>query len=174
MVFNSAVDEHPTAIDFTVSCPLLPSYIAAAVSDASAIFTQRAAEKTKKHADGSAHRGRVFLPWVITTFFGIGPPAIWYFIDATYASSAALARLHRTSYHLVARRKAAFLATLHATLIRSNFNMLTTHTTAPAARLPPQPTPDDPTTPAPDTQPPPDDAGSSRPTTPEPDSADDD
>jgi hypothetical protein len=133
LVLSSALAEHPTAIDFTVSCPLLPSYLAAAVANPHAIVTARAAEKIAKHAAGSEHRGRLFLPWVFTTFGGIGPASIWYYIDSIYASSAALARLSQTSFHAVSARKAAFLACLQATLVRSCFEMLTTHTSAPPA-----------------------------------------
>ena len=37
------------AIDVTVSCPLLPSYVASAALDANALFDARAAEKDAKH-----------------------------------------------------------------------------------------------------------------------------
>ena len=133
LVLSSFASEHPTAIDFTVSCPLLPTYAAAAALDAHAIITARAAEKTAKHASGSAARGRLFLPWVITTFGGIGPAAIWHFIDSIYATSSSLANLNLTSAHAVAIRKAHFLASLQAVLIRSSFAMLTLHTAAPTA-----------------------------------------
>ena len=166
-MLTSALAEQPTAIDFTVSCPLLPTYLAAAVHDANAIIASRAAEKSAKHAAGSAARNRLFIAWVITTFGGMGPSSIWHYIDTIYASSAALARLSDSTHHAVAVRKADFLACLQATLVRTCFAMLTRHTadrstntTAPAAHLP-TPTGD------PATQP-----DSSRPTTPEPDDAD--
>ena len=151
LVLSSFASEHPTAIDFTVSCPLLPTYAAAAALDAHAIIAARAAEKTAKHASGSAARGRLFLPWVITTFGGIGPAAIWHFIDSIYATSSSLANLNLTSAHAVAIRKAHFLASLQAALIRSSFAMLTLHTAAPTTAQPtdtPAP-PQDPLSPAP-------------------------
>ena len=137
LVLHSALAEHPTAIDFTVSCPLLPSYLPAATTDPHAILTSRAADKTAKHAKGSADRNRTFLPFVITTFGAIGPPSAWHYIDEIYATSSSLARQHLTSPHLVARRKAGFLALLHAVLIRSCFRMLTVRTSGPAATAPP-------------------------------------
>ena len=153
------------AIDFTVSCPLLPTYLPAAVSDPQAVIliATRATEKTAKHAAGSASRNRLFLPWVITTFGGMGTPSIWHYIDTIYAASASLARLSNSTFHAVARRKASFLATLQATLIRSCFAMLTAHTSASAPDPPTQPSapptaPGDPASPTP-----------SRSTTPEPD-----
>ena len=151
LVLSSFASEHSTAIDFTVSCPLLPTYAAAAALDAHAIIAARAAEKTAKHASGSAARGRLFLPWVITTFGGIGPTTIWHFIDSIYATSSSLANLNRTSAHAVATRKAHFLASLHAALIRSSHAMLTLHTAAPTTAqpthtpTPPSPAPSIPT-----------------------------
>ena len=57
--------------------------------DASAIIAARAAEKTAKHAAGSAARNRLFLPWVLTTFGGMPPPpAIWHYVDTIYTTSA--------------------------------------------------------------------------------------
>ena len=161
LVFTSALAEQPTAIDFTVSCPLLPAYLSAATRSPHSIIATRAAEKTKKHAAGSAARGRLFLPWVFTTFGAIGPSDVWHYIDTIYASSAALARLSQTTRHAVATRKADFLATLQATLVRSCFLMLSTHTADRPDTSPPNP----PRAPAPA---PAADADSSRPTTPEP------
>ena len=135
-IAQNTASEHSTAIDFTISCPLLPSYAAAAALDAHAIITARAAEKTAKHAPGSAARGRLFLPWVITTFGGIGPATIWHFIDSIYATSSSLAILNLTSAHAVATRKAHFLASFHASLIRSSYAMLTLHTAEPTTARP--------------------------------------
>ena len=82
---------------------------------------------------------------------GMGPVGTWHLIDTIYATSASLARAAETSPHAIATRKAAFLACVHAVLIRSCFTMLTTHTSShpappaaqpPAAHLPdPQPDP---------------------------------
>ena len=147
---------------------LLPSYLPAAAHDPLAIITARAAEKTAKHAAGSAARNRLFLPWVLTTFGGMGPPAIWHYIDTIYATSASLAHGSRTSRHQVAARKADFLALIQAVLTRTCFAMLTAHTAehasasaapADAARQPPPPAADSPaasraTTPEPAADPP--------------------
>ena len=163
LVLTSALAEQPIAIDFTVSCPLLSSYLSAAVIDPHAIIAKRADEKTAKHAAGSAARNRLFLPWVITTFGGMGPASIWHYVDTIYASSAALARQSELCHHAVAARKAAFLACFQATLVRSCFLMLTQHTsdrsdaTPAGPPLPPAAATTDPASPP-----------SSRPTTPEP------
>ena len=139
LIFSSPLDEHDTAIDFTVSCPLLPSYISEAISDGNAIFATRALEKTKKHAAGSAHRGRHFLPFVITTFGGIGPASAWHYVDSTYSTSSAVASLSSTSFHALSAKKSNFLCSLQATLIRANFAMLTHHTSSNKATATPGP-----------------------------------
>ena len=89
---------------------------------------------------------------VITTFGGIGPAAVWHFTDSIYATSSSLANLNLTSAHAVATRKAHFLASLQAVLIRSSFAMLTLHTAAPTTAQPtgtPAPPQDAPPSPAP-------------------------
>ena len=100
---------------------------------------------------------------VLTTLGGMAPPGIWHYVDTIYATSASLARDARTSRHLVASRKADFLALIQAVLVRSCFTMLTTHTAEhAAASAAPADAP---------RQPPPPAAGSptaSRATTPEP------
>ena len=124
-------------------------------------------QKTAKHAAGSAARNRLFLPWVITTFGGMGPASLWHYIDTIYSSSASLARLSATSPYVVARRKADFLACFQAILVRTCFAMLQRHTSQPdpadqpaAAAQPPPAAPNPPSPPA-----------SSRATTPDPDEA---
>ena len=99
----------------------------------------------------------------------MGPPGIWHYVDTIYATSASLAADSRTTRHLVAARKADFLALLQAVLTRSSFAMLTNHTAEHAA-APPAP-------PAATARPPPPppannhSPASSRATTPEPDAA---
>ena len=66
--FRSA---NPTAIDVTVSNPMLPSYIAAAVKDAFAIFRTREKEKNTKHGPGSESMDRDFAALVFSTFGGM-------------------------------------------------------------------------------------------------------
>ena len=72
-------------------------------------------------------RNRTFLPWVFTTFGGIGPPSVLHLIDTIYSSSTALSRLSLTDLHAAARRKASFFASLQAALTRSNYAMLIDH-----------------------------------------------
>ena len=42
----------------------------------------------------------------------MGPSSVWHYIDTIYATSSTLASQSRTSRHIVATRKADFLATL--------------------------------------------------------------
>ena len=64
-----------TALDATVSCPMLPTYSATASADHRTLFLARAAEKVAKHLPGCAALGRSFLPIVFSTLGGVGPPA---------------------------------------------------------------------------------------------------
>jgi hypothetical protein len=149
LLLTSALAEQDTAIDFTVSCPLLPTYLPTAVRDPTDIIQRRAAEKTSKHGPGSAARDRLFLPWVLTTFGGMGPKSIWHYVDTIYATSASLARASKAERHVVASRKADFLAALQAILTRSCFHMMTTHTAEhPRRRAAPAAEPTAPATPA--------------------------
>ena len=103
-------------------------YIDAAVDDPRAIIANRVAEKTSKHAAGSSERNRTFLPWVFTTFGGIGPPSVLHLIDTIYSSSSTLSRLSLADHHAVTRRKASFFACLQVALTRQTYRMLTDHT----------------------------------------------
>jgi hypothetical protein len=49
-LFTCDRQPRPKAVDASLSCPLLPSHLAAAIVAASAIFLARAAEKSAKHA----------------------------------------------------------------------------------------------------------------------------
>ena len=50
------------------------------------------------------------------TFGGMGPKSIWHYVDTIYATSASLARASKAERHVVASRKADFLAALQAVL----------------------------------------------------------
>jgi len=63
-----------TTLDFTISCPLLPSYINAAAISSESLFTTRTAEKNAKHLNGCITLGRHFLPVVFSSLGGIAPP----------------------------------------------------------------------------------------------------
>ena len=76
-------------IDVTVSCPLLPSHVRAAASDAAAIFRARAAEKDAKHLPGCVDLGRAFLAVVFTTLGGVGPAPAREWLDGLFAASYA-------------------------------------------------------------------------------------
>ena len=69
---------HPntTAIDNTISCPMLHSHAPAAARDAATLFATRAAKTNNKHLAGSIAQERAFLPIVFSTLGGIGPPEV--------------------------------------------------------------------------------------------------
>ena len=95
----TAYDRSPsvTAIDVTISCPLLPTYSpAAGATNVAHIFDLRAFEKNDRHLAGSMAQGRTFLPIVFTTLGGIGPPEAVHYLDALFSRLLRFrARRHR-------------------------------------------------------------------------------
>ena len=112
-----------TAIDVTVSCPLLPSHVDAAAKDAAAIFTARAAEKNNKHLAGCIAQERAFLPVVFTTLGGLGPPESVHYLDSffseTYAAERAATGSTRRTNHL----RTLFMQSLLTSLTASTADM---------------------------------------------------
>ena len=125
MVFTS-YHLHPfiTAVDPTVSCPLLPSHLAAAAASASTIFTTRAAEKDAKHLPGCVDLGRAFLAIVWTTYGGIGPPAACDWLDSIFAASYTAEYLSGGTGQDTSHRRLVFYQSLHAALVRGCADMV--------------------------------------------------
>ena len=132
----TAFDLHPAvvAIDATVSCPLLPSYVAAAAQDAHAIFKQRNAEKDLKHLDGCCILGRSFMAIVFTTLGGIGPQSSLDWISALYTASFARERLAGGSGFQTAQRKQRLFQSLQSCLTRSCETMIDRLVLSPAVQ----------------------------------------
>jgi hypothetical protein len=61
----------------------------------------------------------------------MGPTSIWHYIDTIYATSASLARASKAERHVVASRKADFIAALHVILTRSCPPISVGHSRAP-------------------------------------------
>ena len=135
MVFTS-YHLHPfiTAVDPTVSCPLLPSHLAAAAASASTIFTTRAAEKDAKHLPGCVDLGRAFLAIVWTTYGGIGPPAACDWLDSIFAASYTAEYLSGGTGQDTSHRRLVFYQSLHAALVRGCADMVE-HLTPTSANL---------------------------------------
>ena len=124
-----------TAIDVTVSCPFLPSFAPAAATDATALFTARAAEKNNKHLAGSIAQERAFLPIVFSTLGGLGPPEAVHYLDSlfseVYAAELAATGTTRRTCHL----RTLFLQSLLVSLAAATADMaasLTRDAAAPA------------------------------------------
>ena len=126
---------HPntTAIDITVSCPMLQSHAAAAARDAAALFAARAAEKNNKHLAGSIAQERAFLPIVFSTLGGIGPPEALHYLDAFFAESYAAERAATGTTRHTAHLRTSFLQSLLATLTSATADMASRLTHAAAA-----------------------------------------
>ena len=119
-----------TAFDVTISCSLTSTYISAAASSATAIFTERTREKVAKHLPGSIEQGRAFLPIVFNSFGGLGPPETIEWFDAVFRHSAQRERAAGGSGRTAADRKLLFYASVHAALIRATARMVHLRVTA--------------------------------------------
>ena len=132
-------DLHPPvlAVDCTVSCPLLPSHLNAAVKDAALLFTTRAAEKMSKHLPGCVDLGRAFLAIVHTTFGGIGPQPAREWLDSLFSVSYTNEYLSGGTGQQTANRRLLFLRQLHAVSIRTTTELIVRLLSAP--HQPPSP-----------------------------------
>ena len=128
----TAYDRSPsvTAIDVTISCPLLPTYSSSAATSATHIFDARALEKNDKHLAGSIAQGRTFLPVVFTTLGGIGPPEAVHYLDALFSDSYASELAATGSTRNTAHARRLFYQSLLATLTKATADMASALTIA--------------------------------------------
>ena len=142
--FFTSYDLYPytTAVDATVSCPLLPTYSAAAPTSASALFSVRAAEKEAKHLPGCVELGRAFLAIVFSTLGGIGPPSACTWLDSLFHVAYTAEYLRGGTGQQTAHQRLIFYQSLHAALARSCADMVSSLTPtsdsspAPPAHMP--------------------------------------
>ena len=111
------------AVDATVSCPLVPSYVSAASRDSSLIFESRAKEKNAKHLPGCQGMGRAFIPVVFTTFGGIGPPEARAWLDSLFSDMFATEVANGGTGQDTQHRRLLFYQSLQASLLRSTTTM---------------------------------------------------
>ena len=152
----TAYDRSPsvTAIDVTISCPLLPTHSLAAAVSAAHLFDSRALEKNNKHLAGSIAQGRTFLPIVFTTLGGIGPPEAVHDLDTLFSDSYASELAASGSTRNTAHARRLFYQSLLATLTKATADMTSaltiaafdasatdTSSAARAAASPPNPAP---------------------------------
>ena len=111
------------AIDVTVSCPMLPTYIGAAMKDALAIFRLREKEKVDKHGPGCEAMGRDFMAAVFTTFGGVhGKPFLELFSNIFAEAITADRRAGGTGW-APAQRKVRAREAIAAVLARGSAQM---------------------------------------------------
>ena len=115
-----------TAIDVTVSCPLLPTYVVSAALDASALFDKRAAEKDAKHLPGCVDLGRAFLPFVTTTLLGIGPRTAREWLDSLFSDLFVQEIAGGGTGSDAAHRRLLFVQSLQASATRATSRMAVT------------------------------------------------
>ena len=128
----TAYDRSPsvTAIDVTISCPLLPTHSPAAAVSAAHLFDSRALEKNNKHLAGSIAQGRTFLPIVFTTLGGIGPPEAVHYLDTLFSDSYAAEFAASGSTRNTAHARRLFYQSLLATLTKATADMASALTIA--------------------------------------------
>ena len=121
-IIITSYDLHPpiTAIDSTVSCPMLPTYVAAAALSASALFTARSDEKMDKHLPGCVELGRSFLAIVFSSLGGIGPAAAVDYMDSIFSPALTSERLAGGSGQRTAHRRLLFQQSLSAVIARAS------------------------------------------------------
>jgi hypothetical protein len=127
-LFTSDRHPRPKAVDASLSCPLLPSHLPAAIASALAIFLARAAEKMGKHADGCALLHRDFLPFILTTLGGVGPPAFVEWLREEFHLAALAAASAGGSRHDAIYAYSCLLQTIQAVIARGNCSAVARHT----------------------------------------------
>ena len=113
----------PFAIDVTVSNPMLPTYIAAAMTDALAIFVRRDKEKVDKHGPGCTAMNRDFAAAVFSTFGGLRGKEFLNLFAGIFAASIAADRGAGGSGWAPAQRKVRAREYIAATLARGSARM---------------------------------------------------
>ena len=113
----------PFAIDVTVSNPMLPTYIAAAMTDALAIFVRRDKEKVDKYGPGCTAMNRDFAAAVFSTFGGLRGKAFLNLFAGIFAASIAADRGAGGSGWAPAQRKVRAREYIAATLARGSARM---------------------------------------------------
>ena len=139
-VFAGSTATAVMTIDVSRLCPLLPSHLQTAARDAAATIDERAREKNAKHLTGCIGLGRAFLPIVVTTLGGIGPPASRDFLSSLFANSMAAERAAGGSGQLTARRRSDFFRSIMVLLVRKQ-RLATADLATPLARPAPPPPP---------------------------------
>ena len=115
-----------TTLDFTISCPLLPTFMNAAALASETLFTMRTTEKNKKHLNGCISLGRHFLPVVLSSLGGIGPPESVEYLDRLFAETYATERRLGGSGSETQHQRTIFYQTLQAILATKSTIMIQT------------------------------------------------
>ena len=107
---------------------MTPSYLAAAATDSDAMFLTKAADKISKHAAGCDSLGQDFIPFVLTTLGGVGPPAFRQTIRDIFASLVAQSIASGATGRDVSFAFFNLQQTIQASIARSNYQTLDRHT----------------------------------------------
>ena len=124
-----------TSIDFTVSCPMLPTYVDRASYDVAELFIRRATDKMHKHLAGCLEKGVAFLAGVHTTLGGVGPAPYLAYVRQIFSDAAALEILAGGRGQLAHHREHLFFASLHAIIARCMWATLERRLSASTGRV---------------------------------------
>jgi len=119
-------------LDARVSCPLLPSHLAAAAVDAARLFSDAAREKNKKHLQGCNEQDRAFLPIIFSSLGGIGPPEAVSYLDSIFSELYAEERLRTGTVRRASHLHTLFYQSLVAALTSASADMAAQLTAAAA------------------------------------------
>jgi hypothetical protein len=114
---HTSYDRNPpiSAFDITISCPLLPAYLAK-VAEPTHIIALSASEKLQKHLSSSSSAAPSIPssspPW------GIGPRSFLSFVHRVFRHAASSDILAGGRGHLTSYRRMLFFASVHAALAR--------------------------------------------------------
>ena len=128
VIEDSSLSPPITTLDITISCPLLPAYLKAAILSSETLFTVRTTEKNKKHLNGCISLGRHFLAVVFSSLGGIGPPESVEYLDRLFAETYADERRLGGSGSETQHQRTIFYQTLQAILATKSTIMIQTLT----------------------------------------------
>ena len=128
-------------LDLTISCPLLPAHLTAAIASAAALFDKREREKNDKHLAGELDQGRAFLALVLSTLGGIGPPDVLDYLDSIFQEALARELASTGNAANTTSRRILFFQSLHACIARASARMAFRLTRPDAGFAPPAPVP---------------------------------
>jgi hypothetical protein len=126
IVFTLFLKPPRTAIDITISVPFVPSHLDKhGTHPAEHLFKHRANQKHFKHGDGCVALRAQFLPIVLSSLGGIGPPEALDWLTSLFANSYSTEYTTSRTAHHTADSRSEFHQAIAASLATSQAEMIT-------------------------------------------------